>query len=71
MPDGRRREPGGWNRRVLYVGDLRAEIDRLRQAGVHFRNSIEVGAGGSQILIDDPDGNLSELHEPPRPAEVH
>ncbi len=65
MPDGRRQGPGGWNRIVLYVDDLRAEIDRLRQAGVRFRNEIEVGPGGSQILIDDPDGNPIELHEAP------
>jgi glyoxylase I family protein len=66
MPDGRRQEPGGWNRIVLYVDDLRAEIDRLQQAGVRFRNDVEAGPGGSQILIDDPDGNPIELHEAPK-----
>jgi glyoxylase I family protein len=65
MPDGRRQEPGGWNRIVLYVDDLRSEIDRLKRADVQFRNEIEVGPGGSQILIDDPDGNPIELHEAP------
>lgn len=63
MPDGRRQEPGGWNRIVLYVDDLEAQIDRLKQQGVRFRNLIEVGPGGSQILLDDPDGNPVELHQ--------
>ena len=66
MPDGRRQEPGGWNRIVLYVGDLDKEIDALRAASVHFRNQIEVGPGGSQIQIEDPDGNPIELHEAPK-----
>jgi glyoxylase I family protein len=63
MPDGRKQEPGGWNRIVLYVDDLRADIDRLKLAGVRFRNEVEVGPGGKQILIEDPDGNPIELHE--------
>ncbi len=62
LPDGRRQEPGGWNRIVLYVEDLNAHIERLKQAGVRFRNAIEVGPGGSQIQIEDPDGNPIELH---------
>lgn len=66
MPDGRRQEPGGWNRFVLFVDDLAAEVERLRGAGVTIRNDVEVGPGGKQILILDPDGNPIELHEPPR-----
>jgi glyoxylase I family protein len=66
MPGGRRQEPGGWNRIVLYVDDLDAHIDVLKRAGVPFRNEIETGPGGKQILIDDPDGNPVELHEGPR-----
>lgn len=65
MPDGRRQEPGGWNRIVLNVEDLSAEIGGLESAGVVFRNRIEVGPGGKQIQIEDPDGNPIELHEPP------
>jgi len=65
MPDGRRQEPGGWNRIVIYVDDLVPLIESLRTAEVHFRNEIEVGPGGRQILIEDPDGNPIELHEPP------
>ena len=63
MPDGRRQEPGGWNRIVLYVSDLNAQIQTLKAAGVHFRNTVEEGPGGKQIQIEDPDGNPIELHE--------
>ena len=66
MPDGRRQEPGGWNRILIYVDDLDAEIGRLKKDGVHFRNEVEAGPGGRQILIDDPDGNPIELHEAAR-----
>ena len=65
MPDGRKQEPGGWNRILLYVDDLHAEIERLKPRGVRFRNEVESGPGGSQILLEDPDGNLIELHEAP------
>jgi catechol 2,3-dioxygenase-like lactoylglutathione lyase family enzyme len=67
MPDGRRQEPGGWNRILLTVDDLASEIGKLQQAGVRFRNQTEEGPGGKQILIEDPDGNPIELHELPRP----
>jgi catechol 2,3-dioxygenase-like lactoylglutathione lyase family enzyme len=66
MPDGRKQEPGGWNRILIYVDDLEAEIERLRKVGVPFRNQIEAGPGGRQILIEDPDGNPIELHEAPK-----
>jgi catechol 2,3-dioxygenase-like lactoylglutathione lyase family enzyme len=65
MPDGRRQEPGGWNRIVLYVDHLDATIAAISAAGAHFRNEVEVGPGGKQILVDDPDGNPVELHEAP------
>jgi glyoxylase I family protein len=64
MPDGRKQEPGGWNRIVIYVESLNVWIDRLEKAGVNFRNSVEAGPGGTQIQIEDPDGNPIELHEP-------
>jgi glyoxylase I family protein len=64
MPDGRRQEPGGWNRLVLQVLDLAARIEEMRGAGVRFRNSMETGPGGQQIQIEDPDGNPIELFEP-------
>ena len=64
LPDGRQQEPGGWNRIVLKVTDLPARIDALKQAGLHFRNEMEVGPGGRQIQLEDPDGNPIELFEP-------
>jgi catechol 2,3-dioxygenase-like lactoylglutathione lyase family enzyme len=65
MPDGSRQEPGGWNRIVLYVDDLPALVDRLRDAGTTLRNDVETGPGGKQIQILDPDGNPIELHQAP------
>jgi catechol 2,3-dioxygenase-like lactoylglutathione lyase family enzyme len=63
MPDGRQPEPGGWNRFQLVVGDLSAEVERLRGEGVTFRNEIVSGPGGSQILAEDPSGNVVELFQ--------
>lgn len=65
MPDGRKQEAGGWNRIVLYVDSIDSTIAALKSAAAHFRNDIEVGPGGKQILVDDPDGNPVELHEAP------
>jgi glyoxylase I family protein len=64
MPDGRQQEPGGWNRIVLQVEDLTALIANLKKKGVSFRNEMEVGPGGKQIQVEDPDGNPIELFEP-------
>ncbi len=64
MPDGRHPGPGGWNRIQLVVDNLPAEVDRLRAAGLRFRNAIVTGPGGSQILFDDPSGNPIELFQP-------
>lgn len=58
MPDGARPQPGGWNRIHVIVDDISAEVARLRAAGVHFRNDIVTGPGGSQVLLKDPAGNL-------------
>ena len=66
MPDGRRPGPGGWNRLHFLVDDIAAEVDRLRQAGVRFRNDIVAGPGGRQILLEDPSGNPVELFQPAR-----
>jgi glyoxylase I family protein len=66
MPNGQRQEPGGWNRIVLRVSDLRGCIGVLRSAGLRFRNEMESGPGGRQIQIEDPDGNPIELFEPSR-----
>jgi glyoxylase I family protein len=64
MPDGRQQEPGGWNRVVLRVNDLPTQVEAMKKAGFHFRNEMEVGPGGKQIQIEDPDGNPIELFEP-------
>jgi catechol 2,3-dioxygenase-like lactoylglutathione lyase family enzyme len=64
MPDGRQPGPGGWNRIHLLVPDIAAEVDRLRAAGLSFRNDIVRGPGGQQILLDDPSGNPVELFQP-------
>jgi len=64
MPDGRQQEPGGWNRIILQVKDLPARIEALKKAGLHFRNEMEIGPGGKQIQLEDPDGNPIELFEP-------
>jgi glyoxylase I family protein len=66
LPDGRRQEPGGWNRIVLYVENIDSTITALRNTGTRFRNDVEVGPGGKQIQVEDPDGNPIEMHEAPR-----
>lgn len=66
MPDGRKAEPGGWNRIIINVDDLRAEVAKLRKANLHFRNDIVSGPGGSEILLDDPSGNPIELFQASR-----
>ena len=64
MPDGRKPGPGGWNRIHLVVDDIADEVERLRSAGLSFRNDIISGPGGQQIPLDDPSGNPIELFQP-------
>jgi catechol 2,3-dioxygenase-like lactoylglutathione lyase family enzyme len=64
MPDGRRPEPGGWNRFLIRVDDLAAVVADLERQGVRFRNEIVIGPGGRQILCEDPSGNVVELFQP-------
>jgi catechol 2,3-dioxygenase-like lactoylglutathione lyase family enzyme len=64
LADGRKPEPGGWNRFQLEVSDLAAEVERLKGAGAAFRSEIIHGVGGDQVLIDDPSGNPVELFQP-------
>jgi catechol 2,3-dioxygenase-like lactoylglutathione lyase family enzyme len=64
MPDGAKPGPGGWNRIHLIVGDIEAEVARLRDAGAAFRNDILEGPGGKQVLVQDPSGNVVELFQP-------
>jgi catechol 2,3-dioxygenase-like lactoylglutathione lyase family enzyme len=63
MTDGREPVPGGWNRIHIQVQDLTAEVERLRNAGLKFRNDIITGPGGSQIILNDPSGNPVELFQ--------
>jgi catechol 2,3-dioxygenase-like lactoylglutathione lyase family enzyme len=64
MPDGRTPEPGGWNRIHFIVDDIAGDVERLRAAGLAFRNDIVTGPGGQQILLEDPSGNPIELFQP-------
>jgi catechol 2,3-dioxygenase-like lactoylglutathione lyase family enzyme len=64
MPDGRRPEPGGWNRFVIAVDDIEPRVEEMKRAALGFRNEIVTGPGGKQILLEDPDGNVVELFEP-------
>ena len=63
MPDGRVPEPGGWNRIVIEVDDIRELVGKLKEAGVRFRSEIISGPGGSQVLIEDPSRNPIELFQ--------
>lgn len=64
LADGRAPAPGGWNRFQIEVDDLRAEVERLKAAGVAFRSEILYGIGGDQVLVEDPSGNAVELFQP-------
>jgi catechol 2,3-dioxygenase-like lactoylglutathione lyase family enzyme len=64
MPDGRTPAPGGWNRIHFILGDIAADVERLRAAGPTFHNDIVRGPGGQQILLEDPSGNPIELVQP-------
>ena len=61
MPDGRKPVPGGWNRIVVQVDDIEATVQKLRDAGVNFRNEPLSGPGGRQVLVEDPSGNPVEI----------
>jgi catechol 2,3-dioxygenase-like lactoylglutathione lyase family enzyme len=67
LPDGTKQTPGGWNRFAVMVDDIEATVARLRAAGAHFRHDIVTGAGGKQIIVDDPSGNPIELFQPTLP----
>lgn len=62
--DGSMPEPGGWSRFQIVTPDLDAEIARLKSEGATFRTGINSGAGGRQVLLEDPSGNVVELFEP-------
>jgi catechol 2,3-dioxygenase-like lactoylglutathione lyase family enzyme len=64
MTDGVKPGPGGWNRIHFVVDDIDAEVTRLSEAGLGFRNEMVSGPGGRQILLEDPSGNFVELFQP-------
>ena len=65
MSDGSKPEAAlGWSRMIIDVDDLGSEIDRLKAAGIHFRNDVATGPGGSEVILDDPSGNPVELFQP-------
>ena len=66
LADGRKPEPGSWNRFAVEVTDLAETVERLRSAGVRFRSDIIQGVGGNQALVEDPSGNPIELFQPLR-----
>ena len=63
MSGGRKAEPGGWNRIIINVNDLAAEVAKLKRDQLHFRSDIVSGLGGSEILLEDPAGNPIELFQ--------
>ena len=63
MPDGRRPEPGGWNRFMVVTRELDSLIDRLSRAGATFRGETSEAGAGRARLVEDPSGNLVELFQ--------
>ena len=62
--DGSAQSPGGWSRFQIHVPDLLAEHKRLKESGLSFRTEIREGKGGSQLLLNDPSGNIIEIFQP-------
>ena len=63
MPDGRVPGPGGWNRIVVSQTNLLELYAKLKDEGATFRNEPITGPGGTQVLLEDPDGNPIELFQ--------
>jgi len=64
LTDGSKPAPGGWNRLVIEVPDIRAAMDGASRAGARFRSEPVTGPGGTQVVLDDPSGNPIELFQP-------
>lgn len=64
LSDGTVQSPGGWNRVMLTVPDIAAEIARLKALGVPFRGEPVSGPAGTLAILDDPSGNPIELWQP-------
>lgn len=63
LADGSVPVPGGWNRLVIEVADIRASMDALHTTGAKFRSDPVQGPGGQQVLVEDPSGNPIELFQ--------
>src|SRR3989442_2064153 len=57
LSDGRRQEPGGWNRFVLNVDNLASHVATLKQAGSRFTREITTVPGGNAIPLEKSDGH--------------
>ena len=64
LSNGVEQTPGGWNRVMLTVPDIAAEVARLKAAGVNFRGEPVTGPAGTLAILDDPSGNPIELWQP-------
>lgn len=47
---------------AVLLEDLDAAVRELRTRGLHVEDPVEVG-NGRQTFVEDPDGNVVELHE--------
>jgi len=61
MKDGSKPIPGGWNRFVFEIDDIDTMVANLKSNGMKFKSEIIRGGGRSQILCEDPSGNVIEL----------
>jgi len=48
---------------VMTVENLSDLVFRLRSNGIKLFNEIVTGLGGSQVLCEDPSGNVIELFQ--------
>ncbi len=63
LADGSVPAPGGWNRLVLEVPDLKAAMEAIAPTSARFRSEPIKGPGGTQVLVEDPSGNPIELFQ--------
>jgi catechol 2,3-dioxygenase-like lactoylglutathione lyase family enzyme len=63
LPDGSVPQPGGWNRLVIEVPSIEAAMSSLQRTVARFRSEPVQGPGGTQVLVEDPSGNVVELFE--------
>lgn len=66
LPDGSKPVPGGWNRLVIEVADIKAAVAEVKAKEGRFRSEPIEGPGGWQAVCEDPSGNPIELFQPRR-----